>query len=188
MSPFFANSDEPGTMLVWTDADWSGNELTCKSTSAGAVQLEYYGIEAWSLIQQVCRSARTRMSPTRPRCRKRTAGRRWVIAGIKFAGVARIPRLVRRDTCCECNCLVTTGDVKSIALATSDFFPAKSTSVLFWSTQCELCKLCLTSVELNSCCSARRVLCESCPALQVLVVVPSFVVSSSQLRDCEFWS
>ena len=34
------------------------------------------------------------MSPTRSRSRKRTAGRRWVIAGIKFAGVARIPRLV----------------------------------------------------------------------------------------------
>ena len=40
-------------MLVWTDADWSGNELTCKSTSAGAVQLKYYGIEAWSVVQQV---------------------------------------------------------------------------------------------------------------------------------------
>ena len=53
VSPFFGYSDEPGTMLVCTDADWSGNELTCKSTSAGAVQLEYYGIEAWSVIQQV---------------------------------------------------------------------------------------------------------------------------------------
>ena len=53
VSPFFAYSDEPGTMLVWTDADWSGNELTCKSTSCGAVQLEYYGIEAWSVVQQV---------------------------------------------------------------------------------------------------------------------------------------
>ena len=52
-SPFFAYSDEPGTMLVWTDADWSWNELTCKSTSAGAVQLEYYGIEALSVVQQV---------------------------------------------------------------------------------------------------------------------------------------
>ena len=40
-------------MLVWTDADWSGNELTRKSTSAGAVQLECYGIEAWSVVQQV---------------------------------------------------------------------------------------------------------------------------------------
>ena len=39
----------------------------------------------------------------------------------------------------ECNRLVTTGDVLSFALVTSDF-PAKSTSVLFWSTQCELCK------------------------------------------------
>ena len=53
VSPFFAYSDEPGTMLVWTDPDWSGNELTCKSTSAGAVQLEYYGIEAWSVVQQM---------------------------------------------------------------------------------------------------------------------------------------
>ena len=53
VSQFFACSDEPGTMLVWTDVDWSGNELTCKSTSAGAVQLVYYGIEAWSVIQQV---------------------------------------------------------------------------------------------------------------------------------------
>ena len=69
----------------------------------------------------------------------------------------------------ECNCLVTTGDLSSFALVTSDFFPAKSTSVLFKSTQCELCKFC-----------ARRVLCESCPAHQVHVVVLSFVVSSSQ--------
>ena len=53
VSPFFAYSDEPGTMLVWTDADWNWNELTCKSTSAGAVQLEYYGIEALSVVQQV---------------------------------------------------------------------------------------------------------------------------------------
>ena len=79
----------------------------------------------------------------------------------------------------ECNCLVTTGDVLCFASVTSDFFPAKSTSALFWSTQCELCKFCLTSVELNSCCSAQRVLCGSCPAHHVLVVVPSFVVSSS---------
>ena len=35
VSPFFAYSDEPGTMLVWTNAGWSGNELTCKSTSGG---------------------------------------------------------------------------------------------------------------------------------------------------------
>ena len=68
----------------------------------------------------------------------------------------------------------TTGDALSFALVTPDFFPAKSTSVLFWSTQCELCTFCLTSVELNSCCSALRVLCESCHAHQVLVVVPAF--------------
>ena len=53
VNPFFVYSDEPGMMLVWTDADWSGNELTCKLTSGGAVQLEYYGIGAWSVIQQV---------------------------------------------------------------------------------------------------------------------------------------
>ena len=40
--------------------------------------------------------------------------------------------------------LVTTRDVLSFALVTSDAFPAKSTSVLFWSTQCELCEFCLT--------------------------------------------
>ena len=78
----------------------------------------------------------------------------------------------------ECNCLVTTGDVLSFALVTSDFFPAKSTSVLFWSIQCELCWFCLTSVELNSCCSAQRVQCESCPAHQVLVVPVSSVLLS----------
>ena len=39
--------------------------------------------------------------------------------------------------------LVPTRDVLSFALATSDSFPAKSTSV-FWSTQCELCEICLT--------------------------------------------
>ena len=33
-------------MLARTDVDWSGNEMTCKSTSAGAVQLE-------SVIEQV---------------------------------------------------------------------------------------------------------------------------------------
>ena len=53
MCPFFACSDEPGTTLVWTDSDWSGNELMYKSTSAGAVHVEYYGIEAWSAVQQV---------------------------------------------------------------------------------------------------------------------------------------
>ena len=45
----------------------------------------------------------------------------------------------------ECKCLVITGDVLSFALVTSDFFPPKSTSVLFGSTQC---KFCVTSVEL----------------------------------------
>ena len=45
--------DDPGTMLAWADADWSGNEMTCRATSAGAVQLESHEIEAWSKIQQV---------------------------------------------------------------------------------------------------------------------------------------
>ena len=40
-------------MLVWTDGDWSGNAVTCKSTSAGAVQLENHTINTWSVIQQV---------------------------------------------------------------------------------------------------------------------------------------
>ena len=53
VSPFFAYSDEPGTMLVWTDADWSGNEMTCRATSAGAVQLESHQTEAWRAIQHV---------------------------------------------------------------------------------------------------------------------------------------
>ena len=53
VSPFFAYSDEPGTMLVWANADWSGNEMTYKPEFAGALQLEYYGIEAWSVVQQV---------------------------------------------------------------------------------------------------------------------------------------
>ena len=40
-------------MLVWTDGDWSGNPVTCKSTSAGAVQLGSHTIETWSVNQQV---------------------------------------------------------------------------------------------------------------------------------------
>ena len=53
LSPFFAYSDEPSTILVWADVDWSGDALTCKSTSAGAVQLESHQIAAWSVVQQV---------------------------------------------------------------------------------------------------------------------------------------
>ena len=33
VGPFFAYQDEPNTVLVWTDGDWSGNAVTCKSTS-----------------------------------------------------------------------------------------------------------------------------------------------------------
>ena len=43
-----------------------------------------------------------------------------------------------------------------------DSFPAESTCVSFCSAQCELC---------GCCCSQKRVLCESCPAHQVLVVL-----------------
>ena len=51
--PFFAYLDEQGTMLVWADDDWSGNAMTCRATSAGAVQLESHEIEAWCMIQQM---------------------------------------------------------------------------------------------------------------------------------------
>ena len=53
VSPFFVFSDEPGAISVRADVDWSGNEMTYKSTSAGAVQLKNYGIEAWSVVQQM---------------------------------------------------------------------------------------------------------------------------------------
>ena len=53
VGPFFAYQDEPNTVLVWTDGDWSGNAVTCKSTSAGAVQLGSRTIETWSVNQQV---------------------------------------------------------------------------------------------------------------------------------------
>ena len=33
--------------------DWSGNAVTCKSTSAGAVQLGSHTIETWSVNQQM---------------------------------------------------------------------------------------------------------------------------------------
>ena len=51
--PFFTFLDEPGTILAWADVDWSGDAMTCMSTSAGAVQLESHEIEAWSVVQQV---------------------------------------------------------------------------------------------------------------------------------------
>ena len=38
--------------VVWADADWSGNAMTCRATSAGAVQVESHENEAWSMIQQ----------------------------------------------------------------------------------------------------------------------------------------
>ena len=51
VGPFFAYQSEPSTILVWTDGDWSGNGMTCKSTSAGAIQS--HTIETWSVDQQV---------------------------------------------------------------------------------------------------------------------------------------
>ena len=53
MGPFFAHQDEPNTVLVWTGGDWSGNAVTCKSTSAGAVQLGRPTVETWSVDRQV---------------------------------------------------------------------------------------------------------------------------------------
>ena len=53
VGPFFAYQDEPNMVLVWSDGDWSGNAVTCKSTSAGAVQLGSHTIETWSANQQV---------------------------------------------------------------------------------------------------------------------------------------
>ena len=53
VGPFFAYQSEPSTVLVWTDGDWSGNAMTCKSTSAGAIQLGSHTIETWSVNQQV---------------------------------------------------------------------------------------------------------------------------------------
>ena len=45
VGPFFACQSEPNTVLVWTDGDWSGNAVTCKSTSAGAIQRGSHTIE-----------------------------------------------------------------------------------------------------------------------------------------------
>ena len=53
VGPFLACQSEPNTVLVWTDGDWSGNAVTCKSTSAGAIQRSSHTIETWSVNQQV---------------------------------------------------------------------------------------------------------------------------------------
>ena len=42
VGPFFAYQDEPNTVLVWTGGDWSGNAVTCKSTSAGGATGELH--------------------------------------------------------------------------------------------------------------------------------------------------
>ena len=62
---------------------------------------------------------------------------------------------------------MTTRDVSNFALVTSDSFPA-SPRVFFLSTQCELCKFCLTQCGVEQ---AQRV-------LQVLLVSSSVVSSS----------
>ena len=62
------------------------------------------------------------MSPARAEMSKADRWRRWVIAGVKFAGVARLPRLV----------------------------PSQVHEVCCFGRQCELLKFCLTSVVLNS--------------------------------------
>ena len=53
VGPFCAYQSEPSTVLAWTDGDWSGNAMTCKSTSAGAIQPGSHTIETWSVNQQV---------------------------------------------------------------------------------------------------------------------------------------
>ena len=53
IGPFFAYQGEPNAVLVWTDGDWSGNAVTFKSTSAGAVQLGSHTLETWSVNQPV---------------------------------------------------------------------------------------------------------------------------------------
>ena len=63
---------------------------------------------------------------------------------------------------------------------TSGFFQAESTSVKFWSTQCELYKFCLARVELNSCCSAQRVLC-------LLLSLPLFSILLSVVTEFLSW-
>ena len=81
------------------------------------------------------------------------------------------------DSCCFKLCF---GDVRFISTQVRE-------CVCFWLTQCELCQFCLNQLELNSCCSARCVLCRRQSGHQVLVVVvPSLVISSSCARDCVF--
>ena len=49
----FAYQDRWDAVVVWTDGDWSGDVLTCKSTSAGAIQIGSHTVETWSVSQQV---------------------------------------------------------------------------------------------------------------------------------------
>ena len=84
-------SDEPGTMLAWADVDWSGDAMTCKSTSAGAVQLENHGVEAWSVLQQV---VSFNSDESESYAIEAPNVNRWIIAESKITGLARTPRLV----------------------------------------------------------------------------------------------
>ena len=93
LRPFFVCSDEPGAISVRADVDWSGNEMTCRATSAGAVQLESHEIEAWSMIQQMVLLSSAESEPCAvdaPNVDRRETLRRRR----NHAGPARIPRLV----------------------------------------------------------------------------------------------
>ena len=69
-------------MLVWTDADWSGNGIDVQiNVPLVLCSWIIMGSKRGVCLRRWCRSARMRM-------------RRWIIAGIKFAGVARILGLV----------------------------------------------------------------------------------------------
>ena len=50
---FFKYQDEPEEETVWPDGDWSGDHVTCKSTSAGVIVLGEHPVEFWSVTQQV---------------------------------------------------------------------------------------------------------------------------------------
>jgi hypothetical protein len=49
---WFQYQAEPTGVTVWVDGDWSGDAVTCKSTSAGAVQHGGHTLETWSVTQQ----------------------------------------------------------------------------------------------------------------------------------------
>ena len=94
---FFAYQDEPNTVLVWTDGGWNGNELTCKSTSAGTVQLVYYGIEAWSVVQQVVSFSSDKNESY---ATKKSKADRWETLDHRWNQIRR--NGVSRDSCRRC--------------------------------------------------------------------------------------